>query len=601
MNMSKIKRVWNWSPPTSVLGGLILMLWLSAVVWSQNSNFPPLGNTGTVGAGAVLGPIINLKVPSTLCPGCTAFGDTQQVQDAHMTVSGSILTSATANFKASDVGKTAFLVGPATDLDLTPNVTTITGFTNSTTITLAATETGNHCGGTNCFFTWGHDDSAAINAAITAGISNSIYFVNFLGQIPQIYAPAGGYMIGNYMNMQPASSSAYGASLIGDPGGTSTTFFTRPDITVNANSIAVLFGGNHNVMKDVIFNGSNAMYSSSGAEDYVAIQCADCTIEDVMVHWTGYTVGGTPGGALSVDVGGVGKNITVINSGVRQGSNSAFNNMKGCRAVGGNQTVWRGGVCSNFQTAANLSVEQVGPTDSNGLGGGAFFDGILTDECANVAGHGCLEVINSKNVRFSNMTSWGATGGAQYAMYVDGTSAVTLVGMNIGPYAGSTAGKGLIILSGGRVDATESIFRCFGTDSCINNAGTFNDIGGNHVAGNSSANYTGAGVFIPYPNVTYDATFPKVGATGTGACLTITTQTGTKLVGSLTCTGTTGAATIVLTPGTTATNGWNCGGAADVTTIADTLTQSAFTQTTCTLNSALVTSGDVITFKLSPF
>lgn len=94
---------------------------------------------------------------------------------------------------------------------------------------------------------------------------------------------------------------------------------------------------------------------------------------------------------------------------------------------------------------------------------------------------------------------------------------------------------------------------------------------------------------------------PVAGTTGTGACGTITTNTGGAWAGTFKCTGSTGAATIVITPGTTAPHGWNCVNTQDQTTTADAIAQTANNTTTCTLGAAAIASNDVIVFSAVPF
>jgi hypothetical protein len=88
--------------------------------------------------------------------------------------------------------------------------------------------------------------------------------------------------------------------------------------------------------------------------------------------------------------------------------------------------------------------------------------------------------------------------------------------------------------------------------------------------------------------------------TGTGACATITTQTGGAWSGRATCTGATAASTLTITPGTTATNGWICQ-VQDQTTRANALQQTSTTTTACTLTATSVTQNDVIVFTAFAF
>lgn len=92
-----------------------------------------------------------------------AVGDGKVVNDV-VTNSTTTITSATAAFTSADVGKTVMING-ANGTTSAPLVTTIAGFTNSTTVTLAnaagVTTTG-------CQMVWGTNDQTAIQSAIDA-------------------------------------------------------------------------------------------------------------------------------------------------------------------------------------------------------------------------------------------------------------------------------------------------------------------------------------------------------------------------------------------------------------------------------------------------
>jgi hypothetical protein len=87
----------------------------------------------------------------------------------------------------------------------------------------------------------------------------------------------------------------------------------------------------------------------------------------------------------------------------------------------------------------------------------------------------------------------------------------------------------------------------------------------------------------------------QAGLSGTGACATITTQTGSALAGTFKCTGVTGASTVTISPGAGAPNGWKCQG--DDETTNNPLRQNGHGSTNCTI-SGTVTSGDVIIFSI---
>lgn len=106
-----------------------------------------------------------------------AKGDLAFVVDAAITTGQKVLTSATASFTAADIGKTVNIRGAGESANKGMLTTTITGFTNSTTVTLnvAASATVS-----NQVSIWGTDDTAAIreaiNAAVEAGLADGSHF-----------------------------------------------------------------------------------------------------------------------------------------------------------------------------------------------------------------------------------------------------------------------------------------------------------------------------------------------------------------------------------------------------------------------------------------
>lgn len=92
-----------------------------------------------------------------------AVGDYRRVGDAAMTATSAQLTSATAGFTAGDVGKKILVDGAG--VAGAPLVTTVSGYTNATTVQLAAAASTTVAGKTA---EMGTDDTTAIQAAITA-------------------------------------------------------------------------------------------------------------------------------------------------------------------------------------------------------------------------------------------------------------------------------------------------------------------------------------------------------------------------------------------------------------------------------------------------
>lgn len=102
----------------------------------------------------------------------SAVGDCKTFADGVVNSGSSTLTSATANFVSGDVGKT-ILVANGTAPGSAPDglVTTIQAVVNATTITMAANAGRNIASGAR--FTYGTDDTAAINNAVTAAVANA--------------------------------------------------------------------------------------------------------------------------------------------------------------------------------------------------------------------------------------------------------------------------------------------------------------------------------------------------------------------------------------------------------------------------------------------
>lgn len=109
-------------------------------------------------------------------------GDTKQLRDVSTTSGSAVITSASANFTAADVGKTIRVEST------TPVVTTIASRQSATQVTLAATVGSTQ---SNLYAHYGTDDTAKIQQAITdyslAGTT--------AGRAVTLYFPAGCYMI----------------------------------------------------------------------------------------------------------------------------------------------------------------------------------------------------------------------------------------------------------------------------------------------------------------------------------------------------------------------------------------------------------------------
>lgn len=125
-----------------------------------------------------------------------AKGDGKCVTDGAMTSGSATLTSATAGFTMADVGKVIQIKGAAAS-GVTSLVTTIQAYTNSTTVTLAASASTTV---SSAQVLWGSDDTAAIQAAINAAVTyaraNSGVATVFLPGCPGFYCVGGGLVTG---------------------------------------------------------------------------------------------------------------------------------------------------------------------------------------------------------------------------------------------------------------------------------------------------------------------------------------------------------------------------------------------------------------------
>lgn len=138
-----------------------------------------------------------------------AKGDLNCVVDGAMNASA-VLTSATANFQASDVGKTIVVKGALTS-GVTSLVTTILSRQSATQVTLNAAATVSN--GTGLQVVWGTDDTAAIQGAINAAIAY-IGALNPLAQVVVPLAPGGfGYMVAGALKTTDGVNAIYNSQL----------------------------------------------------------------------------------------------------------------------------------------------------------------------------------------------------------------------------------------------------------------------------------------------------------------------------------------------------------------------------------------------------
>jgi hypothetical protein len=145
---------------------------------------------------------------SVTSPVYGAYCDIQTVSDAAMGSGSSTLTSASAGFTSSDVGKVITIGSSGT----TPQTGTITSWGSSSSVTVSFSASTTYSAQT---ILWGHDDTAAINAALTAASPGHVVYVPApCGTTGPIIVPNGITLMGPNRAQQAAGSSyhMYGAA-----------------------------------------------------------------------------------------------------------------------------------------------------------------------------------------------------------------------------------------------------------------------------------------------------------------------------------------------------------------------------------------------------
>jgi hypothetical protein len=153
-------------------------------------------------------PFINVQAPPYNATGNTVFNI---AGNGHITSGLAILTSATGTWTGADVGKSIVVAGAG--VAGAPLSTTILSFQSATQVTLNATA-GTTV--TTAVFFYGTDDTAAIQAAITAVAAG-------LGGI--VWLPAGNYLVSSTLTIDPTKVSLQG------PGANDVTILPTTAIT----------------------------------------------------------------------------------------------------------------------------------------------------------------------------------------------------------------------------------------------------------------------------------------------------------------------------------------------------------------------------------
>ena len=393
-----------------------------------------------------------------------ARGDGQMAFDAGITNGSPIVTSATALFKSTDVGKTIWVNDPTDGTNRVAPAKIIQW--DSATQVRAAVNSSVTKG--SCLVVWGTDDTLAFQRAFSDSISSVSATSLISGNPGCVYAPTGNYLISDVIYRNTGTNAQnFGPSFIGD-GSNHTRLFVSPTIPVPANGEPPLIYG---VGTGATFSGfsvnacnrSFPFQTDQGLIEFASAQ--KLRLDDI------YMTGGASsavGSMLRFLGASVYATNVVVQGGVITGS--AMYAMDLTTVAG----VFVGCMGSNFNRNVRIQTQD----------GRAPLQGPLNWYGTNVdEGGTSLEIINGGTVNIHGGFFYSSlVGGTTWAIHVDGTSKAWIRDSNAGRFGWNVGavGTALLVDSGGYVYSSGNTWR--GSDSSpaflINN-GTYVDGGGN--------------------------------------------------------------------------------------------------------------------------
>ncbi len=356
--------------------------------------------------------------------------------------------------------------------------TTIVGYVNPTTVTVANTTLSFGPGPGVAHVWYGTNDDAAFVAA-NALLQSAIVGNAFSGQsagntkkvstTPTVYIPAGNYYLCNQpngvFNFSGTATINSGITIVGD--GDDETFIS---ICSSPTTNAQVFLDNFPnfatiVQKDFNIQGNYVPIGANVSAVYTGF-----FTENIKVSGWGPNQPSCSGGPAFI-----GGNMMVH-----------LQALAGCNGFqyGGNSDCYGCITSNNF--GYNLQFLNSTGASTGGGSAGARWIGGLIDEGggALVAGRYCtVNVVNSVDVYIVDTGIFAATGGTPgYGVCVDGTSVVHLVSDDVGQFSG---GGGVSVQPGGMIQSTDTRYWGSPSNFCINTqttngvSGIFKDLGGN--------------------------------------------------------------------------------------------------------------------------
>jgi len=439
-----------------------------------------------------------------------AKGDTQFVTDA-ATSGSNIVSSATANFKSTDVGKLCWVVQDSSGL-LIVGQGTIASVISATEITVTGAF---NAGYSFLRLVWGSDDTAALIAASNAATATA---PNGSGK-RTVYCPSGGYIFqsrpfNNVGDSGAGTPDTPGYDLRGD-GVRNTCFYPSPnfDFTSTSGNGGMLVA---NVdcfsatMSGFSVDGSNIPFTSSGAENCYLLDLSSTQLnENLLVERTNGNLSGINGDGTE----GVWINVQAS---YIQSATSYGIGINIVSASGAIFLACQGGNCAQNMVPTNI-------TGGLHSGGGIIFIG------GEIYG---VELINSTGVIFHGTQFYSPASG--YALTLTDGSSANLFGCAIGPNGGDDFRGGISIDATSSCFATQSRFLSQGTGFYgVLNAGTFHND-----TGNSISNVSGGGTFVGPSTSVYDV--KNYGAKGDARAVTDGVTSGSATLSSATANFTAG-------------------------------------------------------------
>jgi hypothetical protein len=287
------------------------------------------------------------------------------VNDAATTAGSAIVTSITASFQSYDVARRVRV----TNAGASNLVTTISGFTNSTTVTLAASATGVVSSKQVVF---GTDDTTAFQNALNSS-ANTLYVPDPPGDCYFFSTRTLTSAIGTiYSALQVTSSNK---TFLGDGPNSSKLYFSSTvlsDSTTYTQGITILPGVSNIQLKDIALHGTNkdgqqTPFGIAGDGLYIDVVGPIFNISSINCYFNNFWVIGWHAPGSQIPPAATIEQITIINCQANYNAADGFNPnpytdlvMTNCRAyyngTGGIETISRDASFTGNILKHNLSV-----------------------------------------------------------------------------------------------------------------------------------------------------------------------------------------------------------------------------------------------------